>query len=41
MRQIRQQMREVFYTDTPLWRKQIVEQAQQALSQAVEGLRGR
>jgi hypothetical protein len=31
----------VFYTDTPLWRKQIVEQAQQALSQAVEGLRGR
>ena len=40
-RQIRQQMREVFYTDTPLWRKQIVEQAQQALSQAVEGLRGR
>ena len=40
-RQIRQQMREVFYTDTPAWRAQIVEQAQQALSQAVEGLRGR
>ena len=41
-RQIRQQMREVFYTDTPAWRAQIVEQAQQALAQAVAGLsRGR
>jgi hypothetical protein len=38
-RQIRQQMREVFYTDTPAWRAQIVEQAQLAFAQAVAGLR--
>lgn len=36
--QIRQQMRDAFYIDTPEWRAQIVVQARQALFQAVDGL---
>lgn len=37
-REIRQQMRSVFYIDTPQWRVQIIDQAQRALFEAVEGL---
>lgn len=37
---IRQRMLDVFYTDTDAWRRQIVAQARQALSQAVDGLAG-
>ena len=36
--QIHQQMLEAFYTDTPQWRQQIVEQAREAMVQAVDGL---
>ncbi len=39
-RQIRQQMREAFYIDTPHWRQAIVDQAERAMHQAVEGLKG-
>ncbi|GAB2599305.1 M14 family metallopeptidase [Ramlibacter solisilvae] len=35
---IRQRMREAFYTDTPEWKRQVLEQARQALYQAVDGL---
>ncbi|MCJ0764871.1 M14 family metallopeptidase [Variovorax terrae] len=37
-RQIKQQMLEAFYTDTDLWKGQIISQARQALFQAVDGL---
>ena len=36
--QIKQQMLDAFYTDTPEWKGQIVSQARQAMFQAVEGL---
>ena len=36
--QIKQQMLDAFYTDTPEWRQQIVEQAREAMVQAVDGL---
>lgn len=36
--QIKTQMRTVFYTDTDLWRGQIISQARQAMFQAVDGL---
>lgn len=39
-RQIRQQMRDAFYIDTPQWRQAIVDQAQKATRQALEGLCG-
>ncbi|MFM7342064.1 MAG: DUF2817 domain-containing protein, partial [Betaproteobacteria bacterium] len=39
-RQIRQQMRDAFYIDTPQWRQAIVDQAARAMHQAVEGLTG-
>jgi len=38
--QIRQRMKDAFYTDTEVWKGQIVSQARQALFQAVEGLVG-
>jgi len=38
---IRARMREAFYTDTELWKGQIVSQARQACFQAVEGLSGK
>lgn len=38
--QIRQQMRDAFYIDTPQWRQAIVDQAERAMHQAVEGLCG-
>ncbi|HYF21710.1 MAG TPA: M14 family metallopeptidase [Ramlibacter sp.] len=36
--QIRQRMLEAFYTDTPEWKQRVVEQAQEAARQAVDGL---
>ncbi|MGZ5272643.1 MAG: M14 family metallopeptidase [Ramlibacter sp.] len=36
--QIKRQMLEAFYTDTPEWRQQIVEQAREAMVQAADGL---
>lgn len=36
--QIKRQMLEAFYTDTPLWKQRIVEQAREAMVQAVDGL---
>ena len=36
--QIKQQMLDAFYTDTPEWKGQIVSQARQAMFQAVDGL---
>ncbi|MEO5671680.1 MAG: M14 family metallopeptidase [Ramlibacter sp.] len=36
--QIRQRMKEAFYTDTPQWREEIVAQARESLFQAAEGL---
>ena len=36
--QIHQQMKDAFFTDTPLWREQILSQARQVLGQAVAGL---
>ena len=36
---IKQQLMDAFYTDTDLWRGQIVSQAREALFQAVDGLR--
>lgn len=38
--QIKQQMRDAFYTDTDAWKGQIVSQARQAMFQAVDGLSG-
>lgn len=38
--QIKQQLREAFYTDTALWRQQVVEQATAAAHEAMRGLRG-
>jgi hypothetical protein len=35
---IRQQLLEAFYTDTPEWRQRILEQAREAMVQAVDGL---
>jgi hypothetical protein len=37
-RAIKQKMMDAFYTDTPLWKGQIVSQARQAMFQAVDGL---
>ncbi|MBA2964864.1 MULTISPECIES: M14 family metallopeptidase [Ramlibacter] len=37
---IRQQLLEAFYTDTPEWRQRILEQAREAMVQAVDGLAG-
>jgi hypothetical protein len=36
---IKRQIRDAFYTDTPEWKQQVLQQAKQALHQAVEGLR--
>jgi len=36
---IKQQMREAFYIDTPAWRQQLLEQAQTAARQALNGLK--
>lgn len=36
--QIHQQMKDAFFTDTPLWREQILSQAREVLGQAVAGL---
>ena len=36
--QIRQQVRDAFYTDTDAWKGQVISQARQAMFQAVEGL---
>ncbi|MBX3611579.1 MAG: M14 family metallopeptidase [Hydrogenophaga sp.] len=38
--QIRQRLKDAFYTDTDAWRGQIVSQARQAMFQAVDGLAG-
>lgn len=38
--QIRQQLKEAFYTDTPQWKEQVVAQAREALFQAADGLAG-
>ena len=38
VRQIKAQMLPTFYTDTDLWRGQIISQARQAMFQAVDGL---
>ncbi len=38
VQQIKQQMMEAFYTDTPEWKTRIVEQAREAMFQAVDGL---
>ncbi|TFZ05144.1 DUF2817 domain-containing protein [Ramlibacter henchirensis] len=38
--QIKQQMLDAFYTDTPEWKRRIVEQAREAMVQAVDGLAG-
>lgn len=38
--QIRQQMLQAFYTDTDAWKTRIVQQAMEAMAQALEGLRG-
>lgn len=37
-RAIKQQIRDAFYVDTPLWKQQLLDQAQQAARQALEGL---
>lgn len=37
---IKQQIRDAFYTDTPTWKRQIVEQAKECAMQAVRGLAG-
>ncbi len=36
--QIKQQMMDAFYTDTDVWKKRIVDQAREAMFQAVDGL---
>ena len=38
--QIKQTMLEAFYTDTDVWKGQIISQARQSMFQAVEGLVG-
>ena len=38
--QIRQQMLAAFYTDTPQWKEQVLAQAREVLTQAVDGLAG-
>lgn len=38
-RQIRQDMMEAFYTDTDAWKQQVIEQAREAMFQAVDGLK--
>jgi hypothetical protein len=38
--QIKQRLKDAFYTDTDVWRGQIVSQARQSLFQAVDGLAG-
>ena len=38
-KQIKQQLMDAFYTDTDVWKGQIVSQAQQSMFQAVEGLK--
>jgi Protein of unknown function (DUF2817) len=35
---LKRQTRDAFYTDTPAWKQQIVEQAHEAALQAVRGL---
>ena len=37
-RQIRQQLKDAFYTDTDDWKDQVVAQAREALFQGVDGL---
>jgi Protein of unknown function (DUF2817) len=37
---IKRQMRDAFYTDTDSWKRQVLEQAQDAARQAVAGLAG-
>jgi hypothetical protein len=36
--QIKRDLRDAFYVDTPQWKQQIVEQAMQAMAQGVDGL---
>jgi len=38
--QIRQRIRDAFYTDTPEWKQKVLAQARQAMRQAVDGLAG-
>ncbi len=38
-RKIKQQMMDAFYTDTDVWKNQIINQAREAMLQAVDGLR--
>ena len=38
--QIKRRLRDAFYTDTPEWKRQIVEQGREAAFQALAGLRG-
>lgn len=37
---IKRRIRDAFYTDTPQWKRQVVEQSREAAGQAVAGLRG-
>lgn len=39
-RALKQQVRDAFYTDTPEWKRRIVEQAREAAEQALRGLAG-
>jgi hypothetical protein len=39
-RQIKQQMMDAFYTDTEVWKTQIISQARESMLQAVDGLGG-
>jgi hypothetical protein len=36
--QIKRELRDAFYVDTPQWKQQVVQQAMQALQQGVDGL---
>jgi hypothetical protein len=37
-KQIKQQMLDAFYTDTDVWKEQIISQARQSMFQAAQGL---
>ena len=39
-KQIKEQLRAAFYTDTDVWKGQIISQARQAMFQAIDGLKG-
>ena len=38
--QVKQQMKDAFYTDTDSWKEQILQQASESLYQAADGLQG-